>query len=88
MTEYEMEVFKRQIEIQIEEYSDAVSAAQAWWNGWKERISGFRCKRAEGQTNDQTESRNDVRDRDRHELAVCDRGGIGGHSHGKTPRAV
>lgn len=46
MTQEEWDLFRRQIEVQIEEYYAAVMAALAWWNGRKQRKSGFRCKRA------------------------------------------
>ncbi len=44
-TEEEWDVFRRQIETQIEEYEHAVRDAEAWWRAYQERNKGFRAMR-------------------------------------------
>lgn len=44
-TEDEWDVFRRQLEAQLEEYEHAVREAGEWWSEWKRRNKGFRCKR-------------------------------------------
>lgn len=38
---------KREIEALLEDYTEAHRAALVWFAQWKERNSGFRCKRAQ-----------------------------------------
>jgi len=42
MTEAEIDLMKRQIEIQIRERAEAIAAAAAWYREWKAG-RGFRC---------------------------------------------
>ncbi len=44
-TEKEWDVFRRQINAQLDEYELAVRDAQAWWRAYQERNKGFRAMR-------------------------------------------
>lgn len=41
------EAIMQDIERELVAYGDAVVEAQAWWDEWKRKHSGFRCKRRE-----------------------------------------
>ena len=42
-TEEEWDIFRRQIEAQLDEYEQAVREAHAWWRSYQERNKGFRA---------------------------------------------
>lgn len=44
-TEEEWDVFRRQIEAQLQEYEQAVRDAKHWWHAYQERNKGFRAMR-------------------------------------------
>ena len=45
MSEDEIALMKKQIEIQLEEYAEAMRNAEKWFREWKarQRTQGFRC---------------------------------------------
>ena len=45
---------KREIEILLAEYKQAVEDYRVWYGGWKERNSGLRCLREKRGTHEQT----------------------------------
>ncbi len=44
-TEDEWDVFRRQIEVQLSEYEQAVRDAESWWRAYQEHNKGFRAMR-------------------------------------------
>ncbi len=48
LSESEIALLKKQIEIQLEEYAEAMKNAEKWFTEWKARQpKGFRCMREE-----------------------------------------
>lgn len=46
MTEAEIELMKKQIEIQLDEYAEAMANAERWYTEWKARQpKGFKATR-------------------------------------------
>ncbi len=45
MTDAEIALMKKQIEIQLDEYAEAMRLAEKWYREWKarQRTQGFRC---------------------------------------------